>query len=310
MASGLSVNFYKSYIMGVVVPINDVEVMASLIGCKASKFPVSYLGVQVGDNMNKIEAWRNVVNKITNKLSSWKVKTLSVGGRLTLLKSVLGALPTYYMSIYKAPQAVISSLEALRNKFFIGAKIDERRMTWISWKKVLAHKQGGGLGVNSIYALNHALLFKWIWILRNYPNALWVQVVKAIHGEDERKRQGFTFDSFRRHPRGGVESTQWEEILDLLNSIILSSMADRWVWTLHGGEPTNWCTLIPIKVNVISWRISLDKLPTRMNLDARYIDVPSVLCPICGEYSENDEEDAETNFSSLILLLMMACVGF
>ncbi|GKD19862.1 RNA-directed DNA polymerase, eukaryota [Tanacetum coccineum] len=99
----------------------------------------------------------------------------------------------------------------------------------------------------------------------------------------ERKRQGFSFASFRRHPRGGVESTQWEEMLDLLNSIILSSMADRWAC----GEPTNWCNLIPIKINVMAWRISLDKLPTRMNLDARDIDVPSVLCPICGEYSKN-----------------------
>nr|GEZ86066.1 RNA-directed DNA polymerase, eukaryota, reverse transcriptase zinc-binding domain protein [Tanacetum cinerariifolium] len=106
-------------------------------------------------------------------------------------------------------------------------------MTWISWKKVLAHKQDGGLGVNSIYALNHALLFKWIWRFQNYPNALWVQVVKAIHGEDgdqplkfmfprlfaletntlismaERKRQGIGLASFLRHLRGGVESTQW-----------------------------------------------------------------------------------------------------
>nr|GEX23420.1 RNA-directed DNA polymerase, eukaryota, reverse transcriptase zinc-binding domain protein [Tanacetum cinerariifolium]GEX43349.1 RNA-directed DNA polymerase, eukaryota, reverse transcriptase zinc-binding domain protein [Tanacetum cinerariifolium] len=205
-------------------------------------------------------------------------------------------------------------------------------MTWISWKKVLAHKQDGGLGVNIIYALNHALLFKWIWRFRNNPNALWVQVVKAIHAEDgdqplkfrfprlfaletntlismaERKMQGIGLASFRRHLRGGVESTQWEEMLELLDTVHLSSMADRWAWTLHGmgsftvssarvfidnkylitgGEPTSWCNLIPIKIDVMAWRPSLDKLPTRLNLDARGIDVPTVLCPICGEHLEN-----------------------
>ena len=96
-------------------------------------------------------------------------------------------------------------------------------------------------------------------------------------------------------------------MLDLLDTAQLSSMLDRWAWTLHGmgsfsvasarvfihkkmlildGEPTRWCKLIPIKVNIMAWRLSLNKLTTRMNLDARGIDVPSVLCPICGEYSE------------------------
>ena len=34
-------------------------------------------------------------------------------------------------------------------------------------------------------------------------------------------------------------------------------------------------------------RLSIDKLPTRVNLDARGIDIPSVLCPICGECTES-----------------------
>ncbi|PWA37768.1 reverse transcriptase domain, Reverse transcriptase zinc-binding domain protein [Artemisia annua] len=96
-------------------------------------------------------------------------------------------------------------------------------------------------------------------------------------------------------------------MLDLLDTVQLSSMVDRWDWTLHGmgsfsvssawifidkkvlisdGEPTRWCNLIPIKVNIMAWKLSLNKLPTRMNLDARGIDVPSVLCPVCGEYSK------------------------
>ncbi|GKE22185.1 RNA-directed DNA polymerase, eukaryota, partial [Tanacetum coccineum] len=124
----------------------------------------------------------------------------------------------------------------------------------------------------------------------------------------ERKRRGISLASFRCHPRGGAQSAQWEEMLKLLNTVHLSSMADRWAWTLHGmgsftvssaqvfidnkylitgGEPTSWYNLILIKINVMAWRLSLDKLPTRLNLDARSIDVPTVLCPICGEHSEN-----------------------
>ncbi|GKB94925.1 hypothetical protein Tco_0981062, partial [Tanacetum coccineum] len=64
--------------------------------------------------------------KVRSRLSSWKAKTLSIGGRLTLLKAVLGAVPLYFMSIYKAPKvALFPRIFALeRNK---AMTIDSKR---------------------------------------------------------------------------------------------------------------------------------------------------------------------------------------
>nr|GEV30821.1 RNA-directed DNA polymerase, eukaryota [Tanacetum cinerariifolium] len=47
------------------------------------------------------------------------------------------------------------------------------------------------------------------------------------------------------------------------------------------SSPTHWSKLLPIKVNVFSWRMFLDKLPTRANLSNRGMDIPCVLCPVC-----------------------------
>ncbi|KAJ9545513.1 hypothetical protein OSB04_025220 [Centaurea solstitialis] len=47
-------------------------------------------------------------------IESWKAKSLSIGGRLCLCKSVLGTLGTYLFSLYKAPMKVINKLESLR----------------------------------------------------------------------------------------------------------------------------------------------------------------------------------------------------
>ncbi|GKB37953.1 RNA-directed DNA polymerase, eukaryota [Tanacetum coccineum] len=184
LSSGLKINVHKSSIFGIGVRLSQVNTMAALFGCTANSTPFTYLGVKVGANMKRTSSWDVVVNKVTSKLSSWKAKTLSVGGRLTLIKSVLGAIPTYYMSLFKAPEGVIKRLESIRNSFFIGADLGEKKMTWVSWRKTLAHKDRGGLGIHSLYALNHALLFKWIWRFKASHSSLWVNVIKAIHGSD------------------------------------------------------------------------------------------------------------------------------
>nr|GEX15515.1 RNA-directed DNA polymerase, eukaryota, reverse transcriptase zinc-binding domain protein [Tanacetum cinerariifolium] len=47
--------------------------------------------------------------------------------------------------------------------------------------EVLASKKYGGLGVSSFYALNRALLFKWVWRYLSHDNSLWSRVISAIH---------------------------------------------------------------------------------------------------------------------------------
>nr|GEY11911.1 RNA-directed DNA polymerase, eukaryota [Tanacetum cinerariifolium] len=44
---------------------------------------------------------------------------------------------------------------------------------------------------------------------------------------------------------------------------------------------TRWLRHLPIKINVFLWRLSINRLPSRVNLDRKGIDVDSLLCPIC-----------------------------
>ncbi|PWA54903.1 RNA-directed DNA polymerase, eukaryota, Reverse transcriptase zinc-binding domain protein [Artemisia annua] len=39
---------------------------------------------------------------------------------------------------------------------------------------------------------------------------------------------------------------------------------------------------IPIKINIFAWRVSLDRLPSRLNLSIRGLDIPSIFCPLCS----------------------------
>nr|GEW04585.1 RNA-directed DNA polymerase, eukaryota [Tanacetum cinerariifolium] len=70
--------------------------------------------------MSRCKAWSDIVSKLRSRLFKWKTKTLSIGGRLTLLKSVLDASPLYCMSIFKAPKGVLKEMESIRNKSIRG----------------------------------------------------------------------------------------------------------------------------------------------------------------------------------------------
>nr|GFB60324.1 RNA-directed DNA polymerase, eukaryota [Tanacetum cinerariifolium] len=151
LASGLKINIQKCQLLGVGVPRPIMEKAARCIGCDVLQNQFRYLGVTVGECMSRHKAWEDTVVKLKNRLSKWKAKTLSIGGRLTLLKSVLGA------------RGILKVMEAIRNNFFIGADPSVKKITWVAWDKVLASKKHGGLGVSSFHALNRALLLKWVW---------------------------------------------------------------------------------------------------------------------------------------------------
>ncbi|GJZ34170.1 RNA-directed DNA polymerase, eukaryota, reverse transcriptase zinc-binding domain protein, partial [Tanacetum coccineum] len=250
---------------------------------------------------------------------------------------------------------------------------------WVNWKSVLSSKDNGGLGVSSLYALNRALLFKWIWRFHTQDSSLWVKVIKAIYGTDGNmdrlgnigykscwlnivqevnilKTKGIDLRShmcfklgngekarfwdqrwlegdvlkirfprvyaleqckditvgskfklhsldysFRRSPRGGVEQEQYQNLIMLMHDVRLLPMEDRWRWKLNGSGDfsvasvrrliddmllpkdikTRWVRYVPIKVNVIAWKVKSDSLPTRFSISRRGIPIESIKCAVC-----------------------------
>ncbi|GJY40359.1 RNA-directed DNA polymerase, eukaryota, reverse transcriptase zinc-binding domain protein [Tanacetum coccineum] len=183
-ASGLRINMTKSKLMGIFVPDSIVDKEANKIGCSMLKALFSYLGSKVGDLMSRTQSWNDIINNLSAHLSKWKINTLSIEGRLTLLKSVLGSIPIYHLSLFKAPMNVLQKIESIRCHFFNGVDHNGKKPIWIKWSKVLASKEKGGLGVSSLYALNRALLFKWVWRFYTQRFSLWAKVIRGIHGED------------------------------------------------------------------------------------------------------------------------------
>ncbi|XP_058721855.1 uncharacterized protein LOC131593384 [Vicia villosa] len=104
MVSGLGINFNKSKLIGVNINSRFLDVATSFLSCKREDKEFSFLGILIGSNPRRAKFWSPLVDNIRRRLSSWKGKWLSFGGRLTLLKSVLGSLPIFTFSFYLAPK--------------------------------------------------------------------------------------------------------------------------------------------------------------------------------------------------------------
>ncbi|GJT23249.1 RNA-directed DNA polymerase, eukaryota [Tanacetum coccineum] len=118
----------------------------------------------------------------------------------------------------------------------------------------------------------------------------------------EKLNHAFMVDTFRRPPRGGAKEEQLGFLLSRMDGLILINILDRWVWSLETtGEfsvkyvrqlidnsilpneevVTRWVKVMPIKINVFAWRVRLDKLPTRLNLSLKGIDISTIVCLLC-----------------------------
>ena len=106
-------NYNKSKLYGVGVNNSELGYMARWMRCRIRKIPFTYLGLPIGESMRRVSACHPIVEKFKKRLSEWRAKTMSFGGRLTLVKSVLGSLPLYYFSMFRVPLSVMKQLESI-----------------------------------------------------------------------------------------------------------------------------------------------------------------------------------------------------
>uniref|UniRef100_A0A2N9I206 Reverse transcriptase zinc-binding domain-containing protein n=1 Tax=Fagus sylvatica TaxID=28930 RepID=A0A2N9I206_FAGSY len=116
------------------------------------------------------------------KLAGWKKLYLSKGGRLTLLKSTLSSLPTYFLSLFTIPVSVANRIEKLQRNFLWGGMGDEFKHHLVKWDTVCTPKAEGGLGIRSLVLFNRALLGKWMWRFGLEEHHLWRRVLVAKFG--------------------------------------------------------------------------------------------------------------------------------
>ncbi|GJU21078.1 RNA-directed DNA polymerase, eukaryota [Tanacetum coccineum] len=218
-------------------------------------------------------------------------------------------------------------MEAIRRNFFNGAQDNDKKITWVKWVKVLSAKKYGGLAIHGpniqkLSCFNSSIwnnILKEVNILkgrgvdlishckRRVGNGMHTRFWSNVWLGDQQLRYMFPrIYALEENKECSVAVKLQGD--DLIGSSVLVNAEDRWFWDLNGNgvffvkdvrklldesflpkeaTATRWIKFVPIKINVFAWKVSLDRLPTRVNLMHRGIYVSSLSCPICSSHIED-----------------------
>jgi len=121
MMADLKINFPKSSIGGIGVDDTLLYTYAHFLNCFYMDFPFVYLSVPIGANPRRESVWSKVLEKCRKKLSVWRQKTLSLGGRVTFINLVFSSIPLFFLSFLKIFVGVAKKIiSSYAKEFFVG----------------------------------------------------------------------------------------------------------------------------------------------------------------------------------------------
>ncbi|KAK1429749.1 hypothetical protein QVD17_11967 [Tagetes erecta] len=230
--------------------------------------------------MNRSNLWKPVIEKFNSRLSSWKAKSLSMAWTITLCKSVLGSIPNYYLSLFKAPMAIIKTLEGIRRNFVWSGSRNNNKIRWLAWESLLTKKDKGGNGIGGEKTLfwldqwlNGCLLkdeFQSLFKIAKAKKAYILDCYSILganrHGNWEWKIVNMT----------PTKEDERDRLLSLLGHHNWTGTAEKWSWlgciedsnevvfirtllneNLGGTFPDaeyRWNPWVPPKVRIFVWR--------------------------------------------------------
>ena len=181
-ASGQLVNSNKSSLY--CTPNMDeatVNDLCAILKVPATVNPGRYLGLPTIWGRSKKASLSFVKARLLDKIQSWKLCTLSMAGRETLIKSVAQAVPTFPMYCFKFPASLCKELDSMLANFWWGKNKEKSKIHWRSWDFLGQPKDCGGLGFRNLGDFNSALLAKQVWRLHSDPSSLCAQILKGIY---------------------------------------------------------------------------------------------------------------------------------
>ena len=184
-----------------------------------------YLGLPALVGVDRTDCFRHLVDRVRARISGWKEKLLSSGGKEILIKSVAQAIPVYAMMVFRLPNKICKGMTDAISQYWWGDGEEQKRIHWQQWWKLCMPKNKGGMGFRDLQSFNLAMLAKQVWRLMAEPESLCARVLRPKYYPDG--------DLLNAKPKQGSSYT-WQSVLDGLEC-----SKQGYIWRVGDGSKIN-----------------------------------------------------------------------
>ncbi|CAA7023536.1 unnamed protein product [Microthlaspi erraticum] len=185
-ASGQQINLQKSSITFSRKTPQDIRERVKVpLGINKEGGQGKYLGLPESFGRRKKDLFTLIVDRVRQRAIKYSSRFLSMAGKMTMIKSVLSAIPTYAMSCFKLPAGLYKRIQSAITRFWWDTTLGKKKMSWISWTRLTRSKKQGGLGFREIQSFNDSLLAKISWRILQNPSCLLSKVLLGKYCKDK-----------------------------------------------------------------------------------------------------------------------------
>ena len=158
--SGLKINQQKTQVLPFGTAVNNIPIELPLTHLQWTTEPVNYLGVKITPDKTKLLDinYKPILGKIKSSITLWRQRSLTLFGKVTVIKSLLASKLTYLLSILpNPPTQILKECTKLFFQFLWNEKPDKIKRSIIYNKK-----EEGGLNLFHLESQNQALKIGWV----------------------------------------------------------------------------------------------------------------------------------------------------
>ncbi|XP_038986468.1 uncharacterized protein LOC120111967 [Phoenix dactylifera] len=181
--SGQSVSLSKSAIC--FSPKTTLAVKNSIfeiLGVGEQDGTLRYLGIPLSGQRLRSRDCSSLELSIRHRLEGWQMHTLSMMGRITLVRSVVTSIPTYFLSNSFIPVIFLRTLEQLFRYFIWGRSRGRVGIHLLALEVVYQPTRLEGLGVQLLVVRREVLAARHVARFMLEPGSMWSSLMRAKYG--------------------------------------------------------------------------------------------------------------------------------
>ena len=153
-----------------------------MLACSVAEFPCTYLGLPISDKKLRKTDLLPWVERIGDKLPSWKANLMNMAGRATWVQFVISALPIHVLIALNVPKWFIKAINKIRRAFlWKGRREVQGGCCLVAWEKVQRPLELGGFGILNLEIMGWALQVRWLWLRKTDTSKPWLSLDIPIH---------------------------------------------------------------------------------------------------------------------------------